>query len=67
MAIEPVKFLDYGRISDILMQFDKNYRLSLVVNMVYRNQQGKTGSNVNEYYYYNDAYGKNMISAKRFY
>lgn len=66
MAIEPVKFLDYGRISDILMQFDKNYRLSLVVNMVYKNQQGKTGSNVNEYYYYNDAYGKNMISAKRF-
>lgn len=64
--VQPISFLDYARISDILMQFDKNFRLSLVVNMVYKNQQGKGGSNVNEYYYYNEAQEKNMISTKRF-
>lgn len=66
MAIQPITFLDYSRISDTYMQFDKNFRLSLVVSMNYKNSQGKVGSSFNEYYYYNDYYNKNMISCKRF-
>lgn len=66
MAIQPISFLDYGRVSVILMMFDKSFRLSLVVNMTHKNQQGKITHNINEYYYHNENYGMNMISTKMF-
>ena len=62
--ISPVSFLEYGRITDVLMHFDKFYTLNFTVSMI-RKKDDRIFYNHAEYMYYNDKMEQNMISIKR--
>lgn len=64
--IKPVSFLEYGRITDTILWFDTNVKLSISVNLTYNSRnKNKSGSNLSEYIYYNENMGTNMVSVKR--
>lgn len=63
--INPISFLEYGRITDQLMYFDKYTTLNFTVNMVRKSKDDRVFYNHNEYIYYNEKMNQNMISIKR--
>jgi len=63
--VNPISFLEYGRITDILMYFDKYTTLNFTVNMVRKTKDDRITYNHAEFVYYNEGMGQNMISIKR--
>lgn len=66
MATNPISFVDYNKITDRIMFFDKYFTLNFTVNMYSkRKEDNRIFPNVAEYSYYNSAQDKNVISIKR--
>ena len=63
--INPISFMEYGRITDVLMFFDKYYTLNFTVNMIRKSKDDRIFYNHAEYMYYNEKYNQNVISIKR--
>lgn len=61
----PISFIEYGRITDTLMYFDKYTTFNFTVSMIRKNKDERITYNHAEFIYYNENLGKNMISIKR--